>query len=202
MNVNMLVNIFPHLLEKCSFDVMTSTGSFLLTTQHMPPCLDWGPPDAQSFIPCPGPTFIHHHTSSIRSLIHEQGKTTAKSLDYRGKLLRHPSRGRTQHCPLTFTGSRSIMRQVRQTEQHVRTPLTHAVWRSGAGSCGQSARGTGGPLATRLGKVRPSTSVPWSIFASLPWTSSSGPQQCCLLETQEGLLHFTSFTGSMLNLLV
>lgn len=40
MNVNTLVNIFPHLLEKCSFDVITSTGSFLLTPQHMPPSLD------------------------------------------------------------------------------------------------------------------------------------------------------------------
>lgn len=68
-----------------------------------------------------------HYTSSIRSLIHVQDKTTAKLLDYRGKLLRHLSCWWKQHRPLTFASSRSIMRGVRQEEQRVSAPLMCAV---------------------------------------------------------------------------
>lgn len=72
-------------------------------------------------------TLFIHHTSSIRSLIHVQDKTTAKLLDYREMLLRHLSCWWKQHRPLTFAGSRSIMRPVRQGEEHVLIPLPCTV---------------------------------------------------------------------------
>lgn len=73
------------------------------------------------------PVFFIHYLFGIRSLIHVQDKTTAKLLYYKEKIFRHLSSWWKQHHQLTFASSRSIMRQVRQEEQYVLTPLTLAV---------------------------------------------------------------------------
>lgn len=73
------------------------------------------------------PVFFIRHLFGIRSLIHVQDKTTAKLLYYKEKIFRHLSSWWKQHHQLTFASSRSIMRQVRQEEQRVLTPLTLAV---------------------------------------------------------------------------
>lgn len=137
MNVNILVKYFfiaNHFLGKWSFDVMTAYRLILplgekkdSPTTHISQAVgsDGANTDAQSFIPLPRPDILFiHHTSSIRSLIHVQDKTTAKLLDYREKRLRHLSRWWKQRRPLTFAGSRSITSQVRQ---RVPTPLMGAV---------------------------------------------------------------------------
>lgn len=131
VNVNTLVKYFPidnNFLGKCSFDGMTAYRRILSLGEKGTPTTHTSQAGLvmgliqmlrTTSLPRADILFIHH-TSSIRSLIHVQAKTTAKLLDYREKLLRHLSHWWKQHGPLTFAGSRSVMRQVRQEEQRVR----------------------------------------------------------------------------------
>lgn len=140
-----------------------------------------------------------YHTCNIRSLIRVQDKTTAKLLDHREKLLRHLSRWWKQHCPLTFAGSRSIMRWVRQEGQRVPAPPTSAVCslrspRLLSISVGSQGLLITGDMAERA--TATSASLPCCILISpVPWLRLQSFIIAVFKKLKEGFLHFTSLTG-------